>query len=218
MFRLFRHLRNDDRGAVVVETLLMFVLMITFIAATTRTMKVHANNQAAYMEAHRRAILYAMSPVDISYLAGQLDLLNSPPDVPTWTDEHLEEDLSGALADLSDHGNGFYPASKLVYGQESRTIKMFNTDAFGLSDNPADIKFQHAVHMMRGPWTFSGFPAAIGSDPFVEAQAVRDLMGAVTDEELVGFEIWGDPLREYLKMKPIWLKPLTFQEAGEGNY
>ncbi len=219
MMRLIRTIGRDDRGAVVVETLFMFVLMITFIAATTRTMKVHANNQQAYMEAHRKALLNVMAPIDVSHLAGFFDPLNTRPEVPTWDDDHLADDLSGMLGDLSNHNETGFGRSKLVAGHEGRTIQMFNTAAFGLQSNPGDIDFEHVTHMMRGPWTFSGFPAAPGSDPFFEAPAVREAIGTMTDEELVnGMKIFGTNIRDFLKMKPIWLKPITYQAAKQGSY
>lgn len=218
MLRFLRTLRENDRGAVVVETLLMFVLMMAFIAATTRTMKLHANNQQAYMEAHRKALLNVMGAFDISSLAGQLDPLNPPPEVPTWSEDYLEEDLSGMLAEMSDHSSYSIRGAKLVAGHEGRTMKLFNTDAFGLSNNPTDIDLEHVVYMMRPPWTFGGFPAVPGEDPFFEATEVRKAIGEMIDEELVGTKVVGTPLREYLKMKPIWYKPITFQAGKPGSY
>jgi hypothetical protein len=215
MLRLMRIIRDDDRGAVVVETLLMFVFMITFISASIRTMKLHANNQQVYIEAHRKALLYVTSPFDVSYLADKIDPSNQAPEIPQWKDEYtpdIAEDMQSMLSTLDED------IGKVVAGHELRRFSLFNTDAFGMSDNPSTIDIEHKVHMIRPPWTFGGFPAVPGQEPIWEAPAVRTAIGEMIDEELIGFEVFGDPLREYLKMKPIWLKPMTFQEAGEGNY
>lgn len=222
MLRTIRHIRNDERGAVVVETLLMFILMLAFISASIRTMKLHANNQQAYIEAHRKALLYVTSPFDVSFMADMIDPFNEAPAIPGWKSEYMPnsaDDLRGMLASLSHDGDlSMMRRGKIVSGHERRYWSMFNDAVFGLQTNPPTINIQHKVHMERPPWAFGGFPAVPGQEPFFEAPAVRTKIGEMIDKELTGFKIFGTPLREYLKMKPIWYKPITFQSASEGNY
>jgi hypothetical protein len=227
MLRFIRQLRGDERGVVVIETLLMFVLMLAFISASIRTMKLHANNQQAYMEAHRKALLYVTSPFDVSFLADMIDPFNEAPEIPGWKSEYMPnsaDDLKGMLASLSHDGDlGAMVRGKIVSGHELREWSLFNTAVFGMQQNPTGINIQHKVHMIRPPWAFGGFPAVPGQNPSIpglpnESSAVRTKMGEMIDKELIGFKIFGTPLREYLKMKPIWYTPYLFQDGKAGNY
>lgn len=213
---------HDARGAVAVETILMFILMLVFISASIRVMKLHANNQQAYIESQRKAIIYATGPFDFSQLARAIDDSAPRPDIPSWkqySQTMQSSDLAKFVSAVSHDGTlRARDREKIVTGFERRSWSIFNADAFGMRLETPSVFLDQRSHMLRSTWTFSGFPGNPGQDPFFETVAIRSEIGEIIDKELLGFKINRTPLRTYLKMKPIWYKPITFQDAKPGSY
>lgn len=213
------NLARDDRGAVVVETLLVFVILIGMMWTAWMVVRLHGRNQRAYLDAHRKTFEASMAFMDLNFWAQNINDLDAP-ELIQWEEDAFDgvaEDLTEVATSLS--GEDGMSASKMSVGQGWSFYSMFDDNPFGTIDSPGDVEITHRGYILRPPWTFSGFPLVPSEDMFFESPEVRYQMGTVIDEELSKNLVWGGSLRDHFGLKDLWWKiPVIHQSAHGSDY
>ncbi len=214
-----RSLIKDDRGAVVVETILVFIILIGMMWTAFMVVRLHGRNQRAYLDAHRKTFEASMAFMDLNFWAQSINDLDAPA-IPTWEEDQFDgvaEDLTDVVTYLSAEDG--MNASKMSIGQGWSFYSMFDDSPFGAIKSPGDREFTHSGYVLRPPWTFSGFPLVPSEDLMWESPNVRYQMGSVIDEELSKDLVWGGSLRDHYGLKDLWWRiPVIHRSINGSDY
>lgn len=214
-----RTLAHDDRGAVVVETILVFIILIGMMWTAWMVVRLHGANQRAYLDAHLKTFEASMAFMDLNYMAQTINDLDAP-ELATWKEEYfsgVEDDLTDATTYLSSEDG--LTASKMSVGQGWNFFRMFDDNPFTDIDSPGDKEIIHRGYVLRPPWTFSGFPIVPSEDLILESPEVRYRMGVILDEQILDTRVNGETARDFYQLKDPWTKiPLIHQSAHGSNY